>query len=107
VKGRRLSDRATYNFDEMAEGDIFKVLLPSGEPDRSKSPTNLTGFVWCFKAPGGAIGFLTKHTVREHDDGTVSVRQGDGSSNSILIQNPNYPTWHGYIDHNEWKETGN
>lgn len=105
MRGRRLPDAVHHNFEEMQEGDIYKCLWPDGTPVDAKTPsTNLTGFVWCFKAPGGAIGYLYKHTVREHDDGTVSVRQGDGSSNSILIQNPNYPTFHGYVDHNEWSE---
>lgn len=105
MKGRRLPDSNRWNFDEMQEGDIFKVLRSDGKPSTANHSSNLTGFVWCFKAPGGALGFLSKHTVREHDDGTVSVRAGDGSSNSILVQNPNYPKWHGYIEHNEWKAT--
>jgi hypothetical protein len=46
---------------------------------------------------------LSIHTVREEDDGTISVRPGDGSSNSILIKYRAEPTWwHGYIEHGVW-----
>lgn len=44
---------------------------------------------------------LPVHTVREHEDGTISVRPGDGSSNSILVKQGDGQQWRGYIDHGE------
>jgi hypothetical protein len=43
--------------------------------------------------------------VREEDDGTISVRPGDGSSNSILLSGAFGKTWHGYIEHGEWSKS--
>jgi hypothetical protein len=53
--------------------------------------------------PGGLLANLRAHTVREHDDGTISVRPGDGSSNSILVTRRPEESWHGYVDHNDWQ----
>lgn len=52
---------------------------------------------------GWMIGNLELHTVREHEDGTISVRPGDGSSNSILISGSRGRKWHGYIEHGIWR----
>lgn len=109
--GKRLPDCSKYEFplpyDDLREGDIWKVNDAEGtwQPDAG----NLTGEVWMFLGPNGTgVGTLVNHTVREHDDGTVSIRPGDGSSNSILQDN-GYPgdkhrTWHGYVEHNEWRK---
>jgi hypothetical protein len=40
--------------------------------------------------------------VREHEDGTISVRPGDGSSNSILITGHDGEQYHGYIECGVW-----
>jgi hypothetical protein len=45
---------------------------------------------------GYLIGTLAAHTVREHEDRSISVLPGDGSSNSILISNQR-GSWHGFI----------
>lgn len=99
--------------EDVQPGDIWKYLNGDGTPvsaarlyrDTDMSG-NLTGGVWGYMPPNGdGIGTLALHTVREHDDGTVSVRPGDGSSNSILHGGgPSGQTWHGYIDHNIWQE---
>lgn len=118
--GRRLPDTPLSEFplpyDDLREGDIWKCLRQDGTPvtaaswagaDPKMAAENLTGHVWMFMSPNGAgLGTLVYHTVREHEDGTVSIRPGDGSSNSIL-QNNGYSgdrarTWHGYVDHNVW-----
>lgn len=94
--------------DGIVRGAYWKVLdRETGEPLRSDCPENLTGTVWMVAAPLGAddgygIGRLTKHTVREHEDGTISVRHGDGSSNSILIEKGNGESFHGFIEHGVW-----
>lgn len=72
----------------------------SGSPEQYAQ--NLTGTVWGVITPIGGFGMLSIHTVREHEDGTISVRPGDGSSNSVLISGPE-GTWHGYIEHGEWR----
>jgi hypothetical protein len=64
---------------------------------------NLTGHVYGVLDPLGHYGMLSIHTIREEEDGTISVRPGDGSSNSILIKYRAEPTWwHGYIEHGVW-----
>lgn len=95
-------------------GDYWKVIdKDTGEPLHSDAPTNLTGTVWyvaapCKKAepsvhPDFLLANLSQHTVREHEDGTISVRPGDGSSNSILVSRRPDESWHGYIEHGEWR----
>lgn len=94
--------------DNIEAGDYWKVLdRSSREPAKSETTSNLIGSIWMVAAPmsyGFALGNLTHHTVREHDDDTISIRPNDGSSNSILITGHNSESWHGYIEHGEWKE---
>ena len=49
---------------------------------------------------------LDYHTVRENEDGTISVLPGDGSSNSILVHGSRVRSWHGYIYSGEFREIG-
>lgn len=109
--GRRLDDTKNGDFpvpyDDLQPGDIWKVLdHGTGKPRVVQNDSNLTGFVWLCVAPGPdglkLLATLELHTVREHDDGTVSVRSGDGSSNSILVTRRPNESWHGYIEHNVW-----
>lgn len=108
MQGRRRPDTPLARLpDDIRRGDYWKVINKAGEPLHSPEPGNLTGTVWMVVAPigdgdGYAIGRLTKHTVREHDDGTISVRPGDGSSNSILITGAHDRQYHGYIEHGVW-----
>jgi len=96
----------------MRPGDYWKILDPeTGDPVLSTNPENLTGTTWHVLVPlddaegrGYAMGWLVNHTVREHDDGTISVRPGDGSSNSILVTGSLGRSWHGYIDHGVFEE---
>lgn len=113
-KGRRLPDTKQGSFplkyDALHAGDIWKVLDPkSGEPIVvTDQPSNLTGYRWyCIVEASNGVkmsGNLIAHTVREHDDRTISVRAGDGSSNSILISRLPNESWHGYVEHNVWTE---
>lgn len=68
-----------------------------------KGNPGLTDTVWGIVTPNGLYGMLSIHTVREEDDGTISIRPGDGSSNSVLIQGAT-KSWHGYIEHGVWSE---
>gem|GEM_PF-1479589 len=93
---------------DLKPGDYWKIIdVSNGKPRLSQFPSNLTGTCWYVVAPmsyGFAVGRLEKHTVREHEDGTISVRPGDGSSNSILITGHHEEKWHGYIEHGVWRE---
>lgn len=107
LEGRRRGDlRMSELPDDIQPGDYWKVLGDDGEPLHLDRPGNLTGTCWHVVAPlgeagGFGIGRLENHTVREEEDGTISVRPGDGSSNSILISRAN-ASWHGYIEHGVW-----
>lgn len=91
--------------DDPQPGDYWKYVKDDGTPLHSDEPSNLTGTVWGIRVPekGLSIATLTKHTVREHEDGTISVRPDDGSSNSILVTGPDGKSWHGYIEHGDWR----
>ena len=109
VKGRRRPDlKYGLLHDNIQAGDYWKILGDDGLPRISLDPGNLTKTCWHVVVPlgkGYGLGRLVKHTVREHDDGTISVRPGDGSSNSILVsKGQGGPSWHGYIEHGEFQE---
>ena len=109
LQGRRRPDMIEGNLPaDIQPGDYWKVFNLDGTPKRVDRPSNLTGGVWYVVAPNHdddvwMAGRLEVHTVREHEDGTISVRPGDGSSNSILIEG-NKRIWHGYIEHGVWTE---
>lgn len=112
------------DYDDLEPGDYWKVLTRDGSrpldvhrsEDRywgssermlTQYSQNLTGGVWGVITPQGNYGMLSIHTVREEEDGTISIRAGDGSSNSVKIGSPTsdgLPEWHGYIEHGEWSE---
>jgi hypothetical protein len=102
LEGRRLPDARLDDWPaEIQAGDYWKLLGDDGEL-RSENPQNLTGTCWIVVVPmsyGYAVGQLVNHTVREEDDRTISVRPGDGSSNSILVTGHRGEQWHGYVDH--------
>jgi hypothetical protein len=108
VKGRR-REAAPFGElpDDIQAGDYWRVLTEAGEPRMVEHPGNLTGGVWMVAAPlpngAFALGRLEHHTVREHEDGTISVRPGDGSSNSIGMKAGNAGSFHGYIEHGLWR----
>jgi hypothetical protein len=107
TRGRRRPDTSIENLpDDIQAGDYWRVLNRDGTPATSDDSSNLTGAVWMVVAPmpyGYAIARIPRHTVRENDDGTISVKAGDGSSNSIKITGSNGAEWHGYIEHDEWR----
>lgn len=73
--------------------------------DEQYFSTNLIHTVWGYMPPdGNGIGTLMQHTVRENEDGTITVKPGDGSSNSILHTGAQDKTWHGYIYDGVWEE---
>ena len=103
VVGRRHPDTKEGDLPaDLQPGDYWKILDADGTPKTSTAPSNLTGTCWHVAVPLGvgaeaySLGNLIQHTVREHEDGTISVLPGDGSSNSILVRRRN-ESWHGYI----------
>lgn len=111
MEGRRRPDTPLSCMpDDVQAGDYWKILQrESGEPLVSTSPSNLTGTCWMVAAPlgddgGFGVGRLMHHTVRENEDGTITVAPNDGSSNSIKITGSHDRTWHGYIERGVWRE---
>lgn len=96
--------------DDIQPGDYWRQLWSNGSPRVVDHPSNLTGGCWSVVPPIGGLddwmlGNLELHTVREEGDGTISVRPGDGGSNSILITSRRAGgerRWHGFIECGEW-----
>lgn len=113
VTGRRRPDARFGDYPEdIQPGDIWKVLMQNGSVLKADEYANgvydvrgnLTNRVWKYASPSdGRVGILVLHTVREHDDGTVSIRPDDGSSNSVFYDRGGPNAWHGYVEHNVWK----
>lgn len=64
------------------------------------------GGLWFCITPNGEFGGLGKHTVIEHDDGTITV------SPSILVyphtfldggEKKQSPGWHGFLERGVWR----
>lgn len=114
TQGRRLADTPEGSFpvpyDDLRPGDYWRVLDPeTGEPVVvTDQPSNLTQTHWFVVAPGPKgvllLANLLAHTVREHEDGTISVLPGDGSSNSILVTRRPEESWHGFIYNGVWRD---
>lgn len=105
MKGRRLPDTPFHELprEDLQPGDYWKWTTEFLAEDPNVYPTNLTRTVWGFYSPdGNGLGTLLSHTVREEDDGTISIRPGDGSSNSVLHTGGGR-SWHGYVEHGEWR----
>lgn len=101
IQGRRLPDVTLRDHHEVTDimepGDYVRILDYPGP----FQPSNLTGEVWFATTPNGLLANLGAHTVREEDDGSISVKPGDGSSNSILVASFDR-AWHGYITRGLW-----
>lgn len=84
--GRRrdLSEWSWTEADAPQPGDYGKQ--PDGE--------------WYCVTPSGRFGGLSKHSVVEHEDGTITV------SPSILVSEPNIDNtpYHGYLERGVWRE---
>lgn len=109
VQGHRLPDTLFGDLPkDIRPGDYWKYLNRDGTAEMVAAEQyltggNLTGTVWGYMSPdGNGIGTLMAHTVREHEDGTISIIAGDGSSNSVLHKGSRNVTWHGYVDHGVW-----
>ena len=83
----RLMNTAGKRKDADADGHLN---LKEGE--YGKGPDG----IWYCRAPGNHTGSLAKHTVVEHEDGTITV------SPSILI-NDGRSQWHGYLERGIWR----
>jgi hypothetical protein len=56
---------------------------------------------WWIVMPDGVIGSLSpdKHTVTEHEDGTITV-----SPSILSTQAAHGHDWHGYLERGVWRE---
>lgn len=93
---------------EIKPGDYWKILNLDGTPRLTSAPGKLTETCWYVVVPLGSgygLGRLEKRTVREEDDGTITVAPDDGSTNSILVtKGQGGPSWHGYIYQGVFRE---
>jgi hypothetical protein len=53
---------------------------------------------WYAETPNGHGANLSRHTVTEHEDGTITV------SPSILVSNHTGALWHGHLVQGVWEE---
>lgn len=54
--------------------------------------------IWYACTPNGMMGNLASHEIIEHEDGTITVLP------SILVENYNSLSWHGYLERGVWRE---
>jgi hypothetical protein len=57
---------------------------------------------WIVRTPDGRLGDVSKHSVTEHEDGTITV------SPSILVSGGDpakhsAPSWHGFLEAGVWR----
>lgn len=74
--------------------DVDPLDLQPGEYGKWKG-------LWCCIPPGtDLLGNLSRHTITEHDDGTITV------SPSILVRGGPHQSeeWHGYLEKGVWRE---
>lgn len=100
-RGPDLDYRENFSMRQDPPGTFRKI---TNFPPSAVGATNLTGELWFVITPNGLHGNLGNHTVREEDDGSITVKPGDGSSNSILVgaDGTGRGTWHGYITRGLW-----
>ena len=82
LEGRRLRDGAEGDgYESVQPGDYWK---PAGRPEGE----------WWFRDPVGNIGRVSKHTVAEHEDGTITVTPS--------IADEGEATFHGWLTKGVW-----
>lgn len=82
-----------------------RVYFAAGEPfdlkpgEYGKHPGN---GLWYCCTPNGEAGNLSRHTVTEHEDGTITV------SPSILVtmrvDGKDVDRWHGFLERGVWRQ---
>lgn len=73
---------------------------PENLGEYSKHKTN-KGIIWFVRPPKDGIssGSLEKHTIVEHEDGTITV-----SPSILFVANGQHTGWHGFLEHGVWRE---
>lgn len=84
LRGRRLPD-GNHDYDLVQPGDYWRPEYGGRQPSE-----------WWFRDPLGAMGRITKHSVEEHEDGTITVRP------SILCDRPGQSSYHGWLTRGVW-----
>jgi hypothetical protein len=88
---------------DLEHGDYWRTAEPRYVEIAEADASNLTHTAWGYYLEGFGVGHLAHHTVREHEDGTISVLPDDGSSNSILCRKrADEEFFHGYIRRGVW-----
>jgi hypothetical protein len=108
LQGRRredMPDRLQGIPSKIKPGDYWRARVQEGKQEH---------WEWWIAAPDNEnkekfhLGRLGKHTVVEHEDGTISVmidQARDGHMNSILISQGNKQLFHGWIKRGHWSES--
>ena len=81
MKGKRVRDRHAYELEPGEYGN--------------------RGVNWYGVTPNGLLCTLTKHTVTEHEDGTISVSPSIACEGTIG-DSPKVIRWHGFLQHGVW-----
>jgi hypothetical protein len=81
LQGRRLPDDSDIR--EAKAGDYFRVAWTGSDNE------------WWFRDPRGDPGRITKHTVEEHEDGTITVTPS-------IAPAPGDDGWHGFLRRGVW-----
>lgn len=59
--------------------------------------------LWVICTPNGKHGNITKHTVVEHEDGTLTVSPSILINTSIDGGKTWIEEWHGFLEHGVWR----
>ncbi len=89
------------NVRELYDGPPGGYLIVRNEDDHARSGVEAGHVSLWFKDPAGHLGRVvdTRHTITEHDDGTVTV------SPSILATTAAHGyDWHGFLERGVWRE---
>lgn len=87
MQGTRLKDTDTGLGLVLKPGEYIKL-----------STLGNSVVIWLCCSPNGLVGDISKHTIVENEDKTITV------SPSILIRAYDNKEWHGYLINGIWKE---
>jgi hypothetical protein len=117
MQGRRLPDGFEPTTDWLEKLGVTE--LPKGGYGKDTRGT------WCVITPNGRYGSIAKHTVIEHEDGTITVSPSiliypvephvyapDERARLVEAADENYvraweagkPGWHGWLERGVWRE---
>lgn len=83
-----MQGRRVYLSDSVRPWD-----LKSGEYAKGPDGT------WWIVPPDYVLGTISKHTITEHEDGTITV-----SPSILMTAGENDPGWHGFLERGIWRK---